>query len=296
VRYEHEELAIDEHFVPVPRPLVHRTFRRSLPLFGLGFGNDFGRGNETYVNISQGFRPLRYLDVASPFGHTNTAANDPDPTKSLSYEAGVHGWPLKGLYYDVSVFQVNVRNRIETRATPTPSDPTATINVNTGSTRSRGIEAELHVDLLRFVGSAPDSEHFELFANASLLRAKFTASSMGLAGNTPAFAPHYLLRAGALWRSRERLKLSLNVESVAAAYFQDSNLPVGTPGAANYLPAQTPAYTVLDFAGDFKVLPHLRLLGGIANLTDRLYYARVFQNGLEPAARRTWYAGLSLEI
>ncbi len=46
-----------------------------------------------------------------------SSTNNPDPTKYLTYEAGVHGWPSVGLYYDVSVFQVNVKDRIESRAT-----------------------------------------------------------------------------------------------------------------------------------------------------------------------------------
>ncbi|HET9107757.1 MAG TPA: hypothetical protein VFN79_11255 [Steroidobacteraceae bacterium] len=79
-------------------------------------GNDFGRGNKTYLNVPQGFRPVRYLGVASPFGKLSPA-NNPDPTKYLACEAGVHGWPAKGFYYDVSVFQINVRDRVPPRGT-----------------------------------------------------------------------------------------------------------------------------------------------------------------------------------
>jgi Fe(3+) dicitrate transport protein len=239
---------------------------------------------------------LRYLDVASPFGDTDPARNHPDPTKSLSYEVGVHGWPRTGLYYDVSLFEVDVKHRIESLSAPSTTDPQATINVNTGDTRSRGLEAEIHYDVLRLVHSAPDTEHLELYANASLLRARFTASIAGLAGSTPAFAPHYLVRFGALWRTTDRFKVSLNVQSVASSYFQDSDRPIGVPGASNYLPAQTPSYTVVDLAGDFTVLPNVRLLAGIANLTDRQYYARVFQSMLEPSLGRTGYAGVSLQL
>ena len=41
---------------------------------------------------------------------------------------------------------------------------------------------------------------------------------------------------------------------------------------------------------------NIRLLGGITNLTDRKYYSRVFQNGIEPAQRRKFYAGLALGV
>ena len=43
-------------------------------------------------------------------------------------------------------------------------------------------------------------------------------------------------------------------------------------------------------------MPHLRLLAGVSNLTDRKYYARVFSNGIEPALGRTYYVGASYEF
>ncbi len=55
---------------------------------------------------------MRYLEVASPFGKFSPA-NNPNPSNYLTYETGVHGWPVKDFYYDVSAFQINLRNRIE---------------------------------------------------------------------------------------------------------------------------------------------------------------------------------------
>src|SRR5205823_4332527 len=136
-----------------------------------GIGNDFGRGNETYLNVSQGFRPLRYFDIASPFASYD-GHNNPNPTKYLTYEAGVHGWPSSGLYYDVSVFQVNVHDRIEAQKYST----TTTIDVNTGDTRSRGVELEGSYDVLRWWSDSASNRHVDVFANASYLDARFTSS------------------------------------------------------------------------------------------------------------------------
>ena len=86
-RFDHEELSTAESLAPHPS-LVNATYTKNIPLFGLGIGNDFGHGNETYLNVSQGFRPLRYLDIASPFSNFSST-NNPDPTKYLTYEAGV---------------------------------------------------------------------------------------------------------------------------------------------------------------------------------------------------------------
>jgi Fe(3+) dicitrate transport protein len=286
-RFDHEELVSHETVAPHPL-LVDETYRKNVPLFGIGIGNDFGRGNETYLNVSQGFRPLRYLDIASPFSNF-APGNNPDPTKYVTYELGVHGWPSVGLYYDVSLFQVNVHDRIESQQLT----QTETIDVNTGNTRSRGAELEGSYDVLRFWSETSPTQHIELFANASLLNARFTSSELlNQTGKTPAYAPDYVLKAGVTVRQDLRYKVSLVVDSVASQFFQDSNLAIAST------PARIPTYTLADLSGEYTLAGHLRLLGGISNLTDRRYYSRVFisRGQLEPGRDRTFYGGLAYDF
>jgi Fe(3+) dicitrate transport protein len=284
-RLDREELQTAETIAPHPY-LVNRTYRKNAPLLGFGIGNDFGRGNETYLNISQGFRPLRYLDIASPNGKFN-ALNDPSPTQYLTYELGVHGWPKPGLYYDVSLFQVNVKNRLESEALT----PTVTVDVNTGSTRNRGIEGEGSFDLLRWSANATDA-HLGLFANASYLDARFTQSIKGVAGSIPAYSPHYVLKAGINLYQVNHYRISLVVDSVARQFFQDTDQPLATTAA------HIPAYTVLDMHFDYTIAGHWRLLGGVSNLLNRTYYSRVFLAGgqLEPALGIAAYAGAAYDL
>jgi Fe(3+) dicitrate transport protein len=272
-----------------------------VPLFGLGLGNDFGHGNETYFNVSQGWRPVRYFDVGSPFG--NTAAgeiNDPDPTHVVSWEAGVHGTPLNGLFYDASLFWVNVKDRIESQPAGPSAPPNNTINVNTGDTRHRGFEGQIDYDFLA-ARDPHTTQHLSVFASLALLNAEFTATrTPANIGNKPAFSPNYLARAGVAWREDKQFKLALSAVSVASQYFQDSNLPApnatATPSTAGYIPAKVPSYTVADFSADWWVIPQVRLLGGVSNLFDKKYYSRVFSNGLEPGIGRTVYVGAAYEF
>ena len=297
VRIEREKVEIDETIKPpsLTRGYVDRTVTHTVPLFGLGFGNDFGRGNESYFNVSQGWRPVRYFEIGSPFGNTSPdPINDPDPTHVLSWEVGVHGTPLDGLFYDASVFWVDVKDRIESQQIP-GAPPGNTINVNTGDTRHRGFEGQLDYDFLA-ARDPKTKRHLSVFANVSLLNAEFTSSARGLEGNTPSYSPDYLARVGVSWREDNRYRVALSVASVDDQYWQDSNLPLGTPEMQSYIPAIIPAYTVADVSADWWVVPHLRLLGGISNLTDRSYYARVFGGGLEPAIGRTFYAGAAWEF
>lgn len=286
-RVDHEQLDTHETLALHPS-LINASYVHNIPQFGLGIGNDFGHGNETYLNVSQGYRPMRYLDVASPFSNFSPH-NAPVPTQYLTYEMGVHGWPRNGLYYDVSLFEVNVKNRIESRA----YSLTETVDVNTGSTRHRGLEAEGSVDLLAFTYPTDDTRHFDLFANVSFLDAHFTDSAVvGQVGKTPAYAPRYVIKAGISLRETSRYKASLLANFVGAQYFQDSDLGVaGTP-------AKIPSYGVLDVAGEYSLKGQLRLIGGISNLTNRRYYSRVFLFGgsLEPSNAIAIHAGAALDF
>jgi Fe(3+) dicitrate transport protein len=298
-RFDHEELKADET-VATHTNLVDATYRKNIPLFGIGIGNDFGHGNETYLNISQGFRPLRYLDIASPFTNYGSG-NNPDPTHYVTYEAGVHGWPKPGLYYDASIFQVNVHDRIEAQMSLDPqTQAIATVDKNTGDTRSRGVELEGWYDLLRLWSDAPEHRHIDVFANATYLNARFTSSNIaGQVGKTPAYAPDYVIKTGVTLRQDKLYKVSLILDSVASQFFQDSNLPI-FQGATSIVATQAriPGYTVLDFAGEYTIAGRFRVLGGISNLTDRRYYSRVFiSRGLvEPARDRQFNLGLAYDL
>jgi Fe(3+) dicitrate transport protein len=288
-RLEHERLRVHESVRPphLTRPLIDVDVSRTVPLFGIGFGNDFGRDNETYFSITQGYRPLRFFDVASPFSNLSTDSIA-DPAKSLSIEGGVHGTPVEGLFYDASLFWIEFKNRIETQRL----NATDVINVNSGDTRHRGFEGEISYDVLA-PRNGPD--HLVLFANVSLLDAKFTASrNPEQVGKRPAFAPDSIVKGGVTFRRQGAYSVSLSATSVSSQYFQDSNLPVGS--GATFIPAKIPAYTVVDLAADWTVLPGLKLLGGISNIGDEKYYSRVFQTGLEPAPGRRVYVGAGVSF
>jgi Fe(3+) dicitrate transport protein len=208
----------------------------------------------------------------------------------VSWEAGVHGTPLKGLFYDASLFWIDFANRIETIVL----SPVESVLQNSGNTRHRGFEGELSYDVF---AARRDRLHLSLFGNVSLLDAKFTKSNLtNRVGNKPAFAPAVTAKYGMTLRRDGEFNLSLAGSSVSSQYFQDSNLPVGTPASANYVPGKVPAFTVFDLTGDWQLTRNIRVLGGITNFTDRKYYNRVFQNGIEPAARRKIYAGIALGL
>jgi Fe(3+) dicitrate transport protein len=310
-RLDHESVDVDTAIGP---NFGSRSADHTVPLWGVGLGNDFGHLNETYFNASSGWRPTRYFDVGSPFQPLNPA-NSPDVFKSLDFELGVHGTPIKGLWYDAGLFWIEFQNRTETQF----FTPTDFIIVNSGDTRHRGFEGELAYDIMElFQGAdvpvpaaheAKDGKdadgpvtratqssfvgwHLNLFSNLQLLDATFTDSQIaGQVGKTPAYSPSVLFKGG-LQLSRDNcFDLSFTAVYVSDEFWADSNL--GTPT----FPAKIPSYVVLNLAGDWKITKNLKLIAGINNLADEKYYSRVFFNGsIEPAPQRSAYAGLSFEF
>ncbi len=294
LRLDHEKVSVYETVRPpnLSRPLLNTAVSRTVPLFGLGIGNDFfdrGHLNETYFNVSTGWRPVRYFDIGSP--HANIVPGTaPAVQKVLSYELGVHGTPADGLFYDASVFWMDFHNRIET----INLSPIVSIEQNSGDTHNEGFEGELAYD---FLHGAAGGEHLEAFANVQLLHARFVASAIpNQVGKPPAYSPRHLYKAGLTWRRDGHYRVALTGVFSSSQYWQDSAQDQPGVGGTVLLPALIPAYSVWDFAADWNLTPRVELLGGMSNLFNRRYYSRVWTYGIEPALGRTWYAGFKLSL
>ncbi|MGI8436326.1 MAG: TonB-dependent receptor family protein [Chthoniobacterales bacterium] len=324
-RLDHENVEVDANVAPYFRPgtQANREADKLIPLWGIGLGNDFAGNNETYFSASSGWRPVRFFDVAG----TRVAispGDTPDPFRSLDLELGVHGAPLKGLWYDVGLFWMEFDNRIETRSDPN-GGPFDTLAFNSGSSRHRGFEGELSYDFLapfqhdlepavadgKSDGKAVAKEIYNpapyrpyqliVFSNVQLLDAEFTDSTQivpgtprTFVGNDPAYAPHVLVKGGITFKREKCFNVTLSGVYVSEQFWQDSNL-----GSGSIPLAKIPSYEVFNLSAEFYLTRNLRLIGGISNLADERYYSRIFPFGggsIDPAPGRSGYAGLSVEF
>jgi outer membrane receptor protein involved in Fe transport len=136
------------------------------------------------------------------------------------------------------------------------------------------------------------------FSNVQFLDAEYIESNLlvpgtdrTLVGNTPAFAPDFLMKGGLQFRKDNCFDITFTAFYVAQQFWQDTNI-----GNVQIPKAHIPAYKVFNLSGDWYITKNLRLIAGISNLTDEKYYDRVFANGIEPAPRRSGYAGVSLQF
>jgi Fe(3+) dicitrate transport protein len=325
-RLDHESVDIDATVAPyfTPGSEPNRSADKLIPLWGIGLGNDFGKGNETYFSASSGWRPVRFFDVAG----TRTAitpGDTPDPFRSLDIELGVHGTPLKGFWYDVGLFWMQFDNRIETRPDPL-GGPFDTLAFNSGSTRHRGVEGEVAYDFLAPFqheitatadpkADSKDSKSIAkevvapraplqliVFSNVQFLDAEFTDSEQIIpgsggatfVGNAPAYAPDVVFKGGITFKRDHCFNITFTAVYVSEQFWQDSNL-----GSATIPLPEIPAYEVYNLSGEVYLTKNVRLFGGISNLADKTYYSRVFPFGggsIDPAAGRTGYMGLSVSF
>jgi Fe(3+) dicitrate transport protein len=326
-RLDHEDVEVDSAAAPwlatvPPTGPASISADHWVPLWGFGMGNDFGNRNETYFSASSGWRPTRFFDIAGTSRTIAFGESIPDPFHSLDFELGVHGTPYKGFWYDIGLFWMLFDNRTETQNISN----TDFIILNTGSSRHRGLEGELSYDLFAPFQHPPialqpepgkdvvdksktipvpgvlptDYRPLKLiaFSNVQFLDAEFTESTLlipdtnrTIVGNTPAFAPNFLMKGGLQLRKDNCFDITFSALYVSQQFWQDTNV-----GNAAIPKAQIAPYKLFNLTGDYYLTRNLRTIAGITNLTDEKYYDRVFANGIEPATRLSGYAGLSLSF
>jgi Fe(3+) dicitrate transport protein len=255
-------------------------------LMGLGASYRLSDTTELYANISESYRPQRFDDLANPNAEL-TGENGPDISKAENMEFGVRSMIVEGFNLDVSLFRIDFNDKVE----QIQVNIVDIQRVNTGNSKHQGIEFSAEYD---FFYNRNDDSNFIVFVNGSLLEAEITESTTAsLVGNTPSFAPDYLIRAGFIY-NQENLSVALTATFVDQQFWQDSNLSRGS--GAGQIDGVIPSYEVFDLSAEYQIDDSWSLQGGVNNLLDDDYYSRIRNDGIEPAAERTAYVGFRYQF
>ena len=290
---------------PAGTPLADEDNHEFVPLFGLGISYEVAPKIELYANVSQSYRP-KIFTQAVPTGGTSFVPNDLQEASAWEYELGFRGDPKSWITWDVSGFLLDFDNQIG--VVPLPGGNTSTV-ANVGRAQHWGIEAALELDLVALLDelhgppapapSAKDGKavvtmqrtladrfgSLSLYGNMLLLDAEFVSGP--LRGNTPRYAPDYLVRTGTIYRWRDRVRVALLGTVVNDSFADD----------ANTAQRHVPAYVVWDLTAEAKVYKdHVSVIAGINNLFDEDYYARITDAGIDPAYGRNFYTGIRLRF
>lgn len=267
-------------------PLGDKDDDDTVPLLGIGTAYKLQPEIELYANVSQSYRPKMFSETV-PTGGTTLVPDDLDPSKIVQYDLGIRGQYESYLVWDTSVFQMDIDDQIGSIAL---EGGRSTLS-NLGKARHRGIETALELDTCGFIDAYSGSTLEEdvgsvvLFGNVMLLDAEFTDGPSD--GKTPQYAPDYLVRTGIRYSYDNRFEVALGGTMVDDHYADDSNTE------ERYIPS----YVVWDLTTEFLIYRDtVRLFAGINNLFDEDYYARIRNDGIDPAAERNFYAGVKIDF
>jgi Fe(3+) dicitrate transport protein len=162
---------------------------------------------------------------------------------------------------------------------------------NVGRAVHIGWEAATEFDVVGWLDAMRGTKHTQTFgnlafyANTMVLNARFESGPNY--GRRPQYAPRYLTRAGINYRCRQNVKISFGATFVGDHFADDAQTP------NRYIPA----YGVADLTAEVTFWERrASLFGGINNLFDEDYYARIRADGIDPAARRNFYAGFKIRF
>ncbi|MGE5212915.1 MAG: TonB-dependent receptor family protein [Nitrospirota bacterium] len=313
MRLEFLNQAADEQFNRAKssdgEPLAHQSDFNFVPLFGLGLGytlvegrpilsappfagtKDAGAKNpaapilegfgpprvELYGTISQAYRPITYGELV-PTGASSVVNGNLKEGNALQFEYGVRGKPFPYLNFDMGGFYFTFTDQIGDVILP--NGFTSTENV--GDARYVGFEAATELDVLSLINGGAPSPYgdLKLYGNVTLLDAAFTSGPNE--GKTPAYAPEYQVKTGAIYSYKNIFKLAMLGTIVDDEFGDDGDSFEGF----------IPAYNVWDLTAEFRFWKGRGgVFVGIRNLFDEQYWGEVREEGIMPALPRNYYGG-----
>jgi Fe(3+) dicitrate transport protein len=252
------------------------------PLVALSSAYQATETTELYASVAQSYRSTIFTEtIVAPVG--NTVNGDINPAVSWTYETGYRGSHRDWFTYDTSLFFIDLDDKYGVVG--------ANIQ-NVGRSLNYGWDAAVDFDPVKLYDDVNQTDFAErfgsvgLYGNVSLLEAEIDG---GIAdGNSPQYAPDYIVRVGGIYRLRDRIKVGLLGTFVGDHFAKDVNVAAST----------VPSYMVWDLTAEAKIYKdYVSLVAGIKNLLDEDYYTRIRggTNLIDPSYGRNYYAGFRLE-
>jgi Fe(3+) dicitrate transport protein len=274
VRIENFSQDVETRFIDPVRPTRVRDVDDTVVLGGLGLEYETDEESALYANVSQSYRPVIFTE-AVPTGGGQIVPNDLEEGEAIEYELGYRSRATEWLTFDTSVFLLSFKDQIGTLGNTT---------ANVGDSTHKGIDLSVNTDLFGLIAGSDRFGALDWYVNATLLDAEFTSGPAD--GKTPQYAPDYIFRTGLNYNHDDKLKVSLGATFLDDHFANDTN-------SAQFA---VPGYMVWDLTAEYKIHENLRLIAGINNLFDESYFARVRNDGIDPANGRNYYFGASLEF
>jgi Fe(3+) dicitrate transport protein len=267
-------------------------------LFGIGTEFHLNEKNEIYANASQAFRPMTFSELI-PSATTDVIDPNLKDSEALNIDLGVRGSWKNYIHYDVSVYQMNIQDRI---GTYTQSSVRYVTNI--GASLSKGIE--LYVEgnvpskfkqgkcgsLHPFVSIAYNEATYTSWNDPTVL----AGSSSDRTNKAVENAPRRIQRYGLTYKLKG-FCATYQLNKVSEA-FADALNTVAPNAAATV--GLIPAYSVSDLSFGYSGKENYTLQVGVNNLFDESYFTRRSGGypgpGLLPSNGRTFFFTFGIQI
>ena len=267
-------------------------------LFGIGTEFHLNEKNEIYANASQAFRPMTFAELI-PSATTDVIDPNLKDSEALNIDLGVRGSWKNYIHYDVSVYQMNIQDRIGSYSLNSVRYVT-----NIGASLSKGIEMYVEGNVLSKFNQGKFGS-LQPFASIAYNEATYTSwndptivagSSSDRTNKNVENAPRRIQRYGLTYKLKGfSATYQLNKVSEAFADALNTVLPnaVATVGLI-------PAYNVSDVSFGYSGKENYTLQVGVNNLFNESYFTRRAGGypgpGLLPSNGRTLFFTFGINL
>ncbi len=260
-------------------PLADSSEYDFVALAGVGANYEITPEIDLYANYSESYRPKIYAD-AVPLGSGQIISSDLEEGNAWQVDLGLRGTPVPYFGWDVSVFHMAFDGQTGTIGNTMQ---------NVGDAEYDGVELALELDAVKLWDTVSHENlsakigSVKLFYVLTALDAEFVGGPT--TGKIPQYAPDYMMKGGVEYNYKDQIKVEL------AGTFLDDHFGDDSNSTQRIIPS----YKVWDLTAEMKVYKDtVSIFGGINNIFNEHYFARVTSTGIDPADGRNYYGGVKV--
>lgn len=296
VRFESGETNMTGSIAYLDASQVAKKITHQFPLFGTSFEYQINRNQQVYGGISQAFRPVIFKDII-PASTYDRADKNLQDAKGYNVELGYRGF-WKNLKWDVTAFQLKYNNRLGKLAQTDIQGNFYLLQTNIGNSVTTGVEISLQAEF-----QLAPKVAFSFFTATSQMNARYQnafirngTTNVSIAGKSVESAPEWISRNGLTIRY---LHWSFSgLYSYVAKSYADA-LNTEKP-SANGAVGAVPAYSLVDFVAECKIVKSLSVKASVNNALDLSYFTKrpmMYPGpGIWPSDGRSFQLGVQFKI
>lgn len=256
--YPRDGIFDDPNLRKDPRLSYVKTYRKTLPSFGVGF--KLTENIYPYFAYAKNFRvPPNFIGAIPANANAQFVVNQLKPEESHSYDLGMR-FEFDKFYVVPSLYYVDYKNRLIRIADPT--DPNLIYLRNAGKVEAYGYELEVGANPFRFL-SIYGSYSYNVAEFKDNCTTLTTGSPVcGIRGNQVPDTPKNMLKAGMHLRLYG-FNIKPSVQYIGSRYGTVNNRE------------RIPSYTLVNLSADRRITRDIRLYVDVVNLTDKKYIGRI---------------------